>query len=503
MPSKLSQELTPGNLIAPDSENHDVVIAVPVAGCNAEVQLAPGGVDSETKTPIGAEAPRVVIRDESSEKFPSTKKSNMKLLNNPSQTPSFVGSGAPPSNTAPANCIDDNNEPIKVLRSGIDSLYLSYPGSLSFSKYLELDILKQQARSEIELDQAEAVYELPGHYFQLHGKGAGLYSYVLSDNAYRINLSGFGAKQLPLAYVQIKSDWLVLRGVRGACAELDVIVEHFSMTDERVEANISRADLFVDFTSTYSFAELSIASWISRAKRISTHTIGRAFTGYSIGLGGDLSARLYDKTLEIEESKKDYLKQLWSEKGWDGRSTVWRLEFQYKRRILVEHDARTIDGLLLRLGSLWLYSTTSWLKLTIPNSSDSTQSRWPLHPVWEALSMIDWGLPNPPISIPVRASNPPSDHFLFINGLSGITSYMAREGIADPDIAFERFKEAAWKHHDLYTDYNGKSFKGYLLEKAAAKARQYNLPFPGIGETAKALVTQAKAKAYKKARDDE
>ncbi|WP_157205650.1 hypothetical protein, partial [Methylomonas koyamae] len=40
---------------------------------------------------------------------------------------------------------------------------MSYPGELSFSKSLELEILKQQARSAIELEQAEAVYKLPGH----------------------------------------------------------------------------------------------------------------------------------------------------------------------------------------------------------------------------------------------------------------------------------------------------------------------------------------------------
>ncbi|OAI18269.1 MULTISPECIES: hypothetical protein [Methylomonas] len=126
------------------------------------------------------------------------------------------GSGAPPSNTAPANCITGDDYPVLVLRSGIDSLYLSYPGELSFSKSLELNILKEQARSAIELEQAEAVYKMPGHIFEVHSKGSGLFSYILSDNAFRISLSGMGAKQTPLAYVQIKSDWLVHRGVLDA-----------------------------------------------------------------------------------------------------------------------------------------------------------------------------------------------------------------------------------------------------------------------------------------------
>jgi phage replication initiation protein len=62
-----SQELTHGDLHAPDSENHDVVNAVPVAGCNAEVQLALGGVAHEMPEPTGESAPRGVIRGESLE----------------------------------------------------------------------------------------------------------------------------------------------------------------------------------------------------------------------------------------------------------------------------------------------------------------------------------------------------------------------------------------------------------------------------------------------------
>jgi phage replication initiation protein len=46
-------------------QNNWVTQAASVAGCNAAVQLTPGGVDSETPTPMGAEAPRGVIRGES------------------------------------------------------------------------------------------------------------------------------------------------------------------------------------------------------------------------------------------------------------------------------------------------------------------------------------------------------------------------------------------------------------------------------------------------------
>lgn len=135
--------------------------------------------------------------------------------------------------------------------------------------------------------------------------------------------------------------------------------------------------------------------------------------------------------------------------------------------------------------------------------TDSTQSRWPLHPVWQALSDIDWGMPDQALSIPVRAANLPSDRWLFINGLSGLTSFMAREGVNDPEQAFQAFFDAAKHFHNMESDYNGKSFTDYLTEKAAAKARKFNVAFPGVGDVVQEKIRAAKATAYRKAKDGE
>lgn len=309
------------------------------------------------------------------------------------------------------------------------------------------------------------------------------------------------AKKLPLAYVQIKSDWLVLNGVREACSELDKIIKYFDSEGEHNEANVSRTDIFVDFVCEFPFESIPIAAWVRRAKRVSNHVMGQTFTGYSFGLGGDLSARLYDKTQELKKSKKDYLKDIWKEKGWDGESKVWRLEFQFKRSVLKEHQAGSVEELLKQLCSLWRYSTTSWLKLTIPSETDTTQSRWPLHPVWEALSNVDWGVPEKDYKRSAPSSDAPCDYRLFLNGLAGITSYMAREGITNPEEAFEAYMNDVRHFHDTRSDYNGKSFNDYVYEKAASKARKYNLPFPGVGEKVEEKIIQAKAKAYKKVKD--
>jgi len=407
--------------------------------------------------------------------------------------------GASPCNTAPSNCIPPEN--VTVLRQGIDSLYLSYPGRASLEVETKLIALKDLAQAENPLKQAQASLQLGSHLFRVHGKGAGYYPYILSDNAYYLKISRPWAKQIPLVYVQIASHWLTAKGVEYVAQELDTLVALLGTVED--EAQVSRADIYVDFVSQMPLNSLSVGQFVSRARRISTHTMGRRFTGYSIGLGGDISARLYDKTEEIKESGKTYLYDLWRETGWNGADIVYRLEFQFERKTLTEHEAKTVPALLAKMGPLWRYATLHWLKLTIPSLTDTTQSRWPLHPVWADLANVVWLDSQPGTSQPVRPDRAPSDYYLFANGLSGLTSYMAREGLTDPDTAADAYFDAARRFHNTQAHYTGIDFKGYVREKAALKARDYNLTYPDIQEARDEHLTEAMAKAYRKAKDGE
>lgn len=54
--------------------------------------------------------------------------------------------GTPPSNTVPYNSNNDNNDYFKLLRFGVDSLYLSYQGDLFPEVQERLTKLKQLAQ---------------------------------------------------------------------------------------------------------------------------------------------------------------------------------------------------------------------------------------------------------------------------------------------------------------------------------------------------------------------
>lgn len=219
--------------------------------------------------------------------------------------------GAPPSNTAPTNCKQPPNNFINILRSGVDSLYLSYSGVLFDDQNAVLSALKKTAQSPFEIDHASAMYRHQEHLFKVSDKGAGRHPYVLSDSAYRIQLASPTAKRIPLAYVQVKSDWLAHKGVQNSYDNLTSIIETFGILDDITK--VSRGDLFIDFTCNFPLKELHRIAWICRARQFSDYWNGNIFTGFSFGLGGDISARLYNKTEEIKKSKKDYLKPLWKE----------------------------------------------------------------------------------------------------------------------------------------------------------------------------------------------
>lgn len=374
--------------------------------------------------------------------------------------------GAPPCITAPANCI-------KPLRHGVDSLYLSFPGALDSDVAIVLQNLKDSAQSFDDKVQATATYFNGDSLFTVLPRGRGRFSYVLEDNWFRLELSNATAAVLPLAHVQIRSEYLTEVGVDHAMQTLSGIMPEFGEVSG--PPVISRIDLFVDFTTDLALAELPGSHWVKRCKKRDIHEDRDQVTGMTFGAGNEVSARLYDKTKEIVKSGKDYLKPIWAAQGWQEGQTVWRMEFQVRREGLPESLKIAASECIPQLGYLWRYLTTEWLRLCIPSDSDDTRSRWPVHPLWEAMADV-WDVPPEP-SILVRAdkSRPPKDKSIFKAGLWGLSSFMGREGIHSVDEGLGEFIQALQVHFNSDQSLEQRTLAEYMERKARAKARRYNV----------------------------
>ncbi len=386
--------------------------------------------------------------------------------------------GAKPSNTAPANCIKPSkSDPAdqhgtSILRTGIDSLYVSYHGDLHSEIEKKLERCKNYAQSTEQEDQSKAVIYLVDHNFMVKPTGKGKYAYVIVDNWFHIQIARSTTKRIPMVYVQISSELLTRSDVSRIIISLNNVVN--TIGKRAGPPSVSRVDVCTDFITDLDLSLLPRSAWISHSNKFNAYYEGKQLTGYVFGEGSSISCRLYNKTVEIKKSRKTYFEPVWKRSGWDGESDIWRLEFQYRRDVLKELLILSVEQLIDKLPALWVYSTRDWLKLTLPSETDTTQSRWSLHPLWLKLIAAKWqGKRGEPL-MRTRKQRLPDDDYLFINGLSSITSIMARDGLANFDEAIEVFKQEAHAYHRNRSRGKPENINLYSRGKARQKARRYN-----------------------------
>lgn len=400
--------------------------------------------------------------------------------------------GALPSNTAPANYTNPDNG-TRVLRYGVDSLYLTYRGSLDEKVDARLDQLKHFAQSDAPEDKVQAVYEAGNHAFEVLGRGMGRFPFVLVDNWFHLQVSRVTTQALPMCLVQVSSELLTRSGLKKSVSAVQDVVA--SLGKIKPPVTVSRVDLCMDFETEADLESIPRSAWVTRSHNFQSYWEQSHYSGCSFGLGGDLSCRLYNKTLEIKKSKKTFLHGPWNEAGWLGEKTVWRLEFQLRRSVLKELRIETPVDLAHNLEGIWKYAMTSWLRLTIPDS-DSNQTRWADHPLWIKLREERWHrYPQEPL-YRVPKSRVPTDERLFLHGLGSITSFMARENIQDIDEGFRAFQKEAQFYHLTQSQRTDKGLVSYMREKVKVKSRKYN-------QLRDPKYVEARAKAYRKAKEGE
>ena len=401
--------------------------------------------------------------------------------------------GAPPSNTAPDNC---NGPSFKPLRWGVDSLYLSYLGTLDESVLTRLEALKRMAQDDRPEQQALAQYPVAGHVFEVKDKGARGFPFILEDGAFRIQLSKGG--KLPVAYVKVSAVFLAHVGPQEAEKRLYRVLAELCRLES--SAQVSRIDLYADFVWSDSF-EWDRRAWVTRAAAIDNFSECGNFTGWVIGRGGHMLARLYYKSFQALKTGQDYLLTLWEKAGRRAEEHVWRLEFQVKRPVLAEMSLNGLPAVLGNLGGLWAYATTEWLRLTLPQEGDQTRSRWPIHPLWGWLSSIDWEGDGGPLTRSFDPGREPTDAKLFSMYLAALIGYMAVRGIHDLYQAQEAMTADVVSYYSSRAHDDGLSFDDYISGRVALKVRQYGngLNDPDVLDRIDEEDEQAKAMAYRKA----
>lgn len=406
----------------------------------------------------------------------------------PAPAPADAGGDATPCNTASHTYGGDNRkeeegeregqkpERPNVLRVGVDSLYLSFQGDIPESVEQELIEKKFLAQSRIKEDQALAQYPIKDHLFEVRPGRERLFPYVLEDGAFRISLASGESRRLPFAYVKMSSDLLAHKGAQAAFEELSAILDELAGQYDRYGTAVSRVDLFADFQTSVDFGKLEREAWITRAEGVDSYSRGGKFSGWVIGTGGQISARLYDKTLEIAQKKhKPYLLDLYASAGRNPELPVWRLEFQLRRGVLDQLGIRSFDNLMQNRGGIWGYATQNWLRLAEPQKGDSNWGRWPTHPLWAALAEIRWRLDDVPLDRKYAPTRPPSEERLLRLVMAALTSFMAIHGLTDFRAGIRAFLGRFKVFHEARCE--GKlntTLEEYVELEARTKGRRFN-----------------------------
>lgn len=362
----------------------------------------------------------------------------------------------------------------KEVHKGIDTLYLSFWGDLKTGLLEELDKKKRLAQSEDPEYQAQAIKAIGNHCFEVRDKGQGYYKYILADNWFYVKISASGKKLLPTVTVRFSSELLNCYGVEYSVDQLRSLLGDHIMIIQREK--VQRADIFVDFANDTDFEAISRESWVTKVDNIDKHYRAGQFTGWSIGMGGDISARLYDKTIEIVVNRKEFFKEIWLKQGWQAGQRVNRLEFELKRTYLSQLSIDTVSELMSGQNDIWRLCSQSWLRLAIDNG-DENRSRWNTHSVWLNIQETRFGDGcYVGLKREVTKSRMPNEERLFINGLGYLISFAVIHGydnLAEAAIAFLR---AAGEHLDVRAIDSDKFTDSldYVKKKMDLKKRKFN-----------------------------
>ena len=169
-------------------------------------------------------------------------------------------------------------------------------------------------------------------------------------------------------------------GVTQAVSLVWRLLEDLGGTVDAIQP--SRVDLCADFHIPGGLALGFLRRHrVSRSRATRHFETGDRLETYYVGSGqSPITARVYDKGLEIQKSRKAWFLPLWQRE--DG-TDIWRVEFQFRRRALKTFQINTMEALSAKIAGLWLVVTSHWL--TFRRRDDPRPTRRTLHPWWKAV----------------------------------------------------------------------------------------------------------------------
>lgn len=337
------------------------------------------------------------------------------------------------------------------LTSGVDALYLSGRAALPSSLLNRLESAREEA---IALD-ARPPFQFGALEMFIAPHSFGKYRYSLEHPFGRVGFTP--SAKLPAIRVQQRSEFL--HGV-GTGAAMNFFRDLLESEIGPVMLSVSRVDLFADFQG-WDLVGDDRGSFVCRSHETATYEADEHLNGLQFGKrsSGTVSARLYDKTVEMKTTGSDYWRTIWADR-YDPDRPVLRVEFELGRTAIREFGLDDPESVLAATGSLWAYLTSKWLTFRVP-TGDGTKSRWPVAPEWEAVSRAsvvdgDYG---------VERMYAGKRRGKLNNLMPGLVGYLAAFGALTDCQDFDRLVPVLNVHLRQYAEESGTSFDWRIFAK--------------------------------------
>jgi len=210
-------------------------------------------------------------------------------------------------------------------------------------------------------------------------RGSSSYPYHLKNLCFDLYLNAAAfICNTPNIYVCLRSTSLWRLGLDKSLTLLLQFIKDLKGSVARIQVN--RIDLCcdyhmpngltLDFLLSHKVSATRTSSQIMNGDRLGTFYVGSRKSG--------CLCRIYNKSAELKKHNRTFLPHEKADPKY--RDDIWRVEFELRRKSLIQFDIDTVDELKNKAPGLWQYLTTKWLSFRLPTSNNST--RRPIHPWW-------------------------------------------------------------------------------------------------------------------------
>ena len=209
--------------------------------------------------------------------------------------------------------------------------------------------------------------------FSINHTGSKGYAFIIKNADYEISIAEYRSKIESFKPIKIRISSEALWNI-GILESYNTIINWIQTTfGNIISESVYRIDLCnhsnIDYITNYD------KSYKGNFKKRNINYSGSNINAICFGSRDNklIYCRIYNKTLEIEETKKKtWFKEIWKNNNLDVNN-IWNLEFEIKSDFLRSKNLITFNDVYNHLQDLWRYCTETWLLKINPTKTRSTR----------------------------------------------------------------------------------------------------------------------------------